>query len=267
MKLPDDIPRWYFVDESGDTAFYANRSKRLIIGENGCSKTFILGFLRTRDPQDIRAKLAEVRLAISTSKYLQGIPSVKKSLVSFHATDDCPEVRQLVFEAIEKMSFSCQIVVARKLEGVFKKAHSGCEDRFYNDMVTRLFYGQLHRSKLNYIVFAQRGNKNRQHALRTAVETSVSKFLACVQHGACAPRIIVKTGQPLQEPVLQVIDYVNWAVQRAYEKSQMRYYDLLRERVELLRDVYDFKRKKQKEDCAYDRKKNPFDIKITSPLS
>jgi hypothetical protein len=47
----------------------------------------------------------------------------------------------------------------------------------------------------------------------------------------------------------------------------MRYYDLLRERVELLRDIYDFKRKKEKENCAYDRKKNLFDIKITSPLS
>ena len=137
MRPPDNIPRWYFVDESGDTAFYANRSKRLIVGETGCSRV-----LRTRDPQDIRAKLAEARLAVSTSKYLQEIPSVKKSIVCFHAKDDCPEVRQIVFETIEKMSFSCQIIVGRKIEEMFKKHHRSSEDRFYDDLVTKLFFGQ-----------------------------------------------------------------------------------------------------------------------------
>jgi hypothetical protein len=267
MKQPDNIPRWYFVDESGDTAFYANRSKRLIVGEEGCSRTLILGFLRTRDPQDIRGKLAEVRLAISTSKYLQGIPSVRKSLVCLHAKDDCPEVRQLVFEAIDKMSFSCQVVVARKIEGVFQRNHKGSEDHFYDDLVTRLFFGQLHRSNRSYIVFAQRGNKNRQHALRAAVQKSVSRFLSTVKEDTCDARVFMKTSQPLQEPVLQVIDYVNWAIQRAYEKGQMRYFELLRNRVELLRDIYDFERKRRKEKCAYNRENNHFDIKNASPLS
>lgn len=267
MKQPDNIPRWYFVDESGDTAFYANRSKRLIVGEEGCSKTLILGFLRTRDPQDIRAMLAEVRLAVSTSKYLQSIPSIKKSLVCFHAKDDCPEVRQLVFEAIDKMSFGCQIVVARKIEEFFQKKHRGSEDRFYDDLVTRLFFGQLHRSKRNYIIFAQRGNKNRQHALRAAVQKSVSRFLDTVRNSTCTPSFLITTSQPLQEPALQVIDYVNWAVQRAFEKGQMRYFDLLRERIELLRDLYDFEKKSRHENCAYNRDDNHFDITKASPLS
>lgn len=170
MQQAEEKPRWYFVDEAGDPVFYAKRSKRVIVGEEGCSQTLILGFIRTYDPQQIRSKLAEVRLAVSSDRYLKDIPSVSKSLLHFHAKDDCPEVRKLVFDALDKMDFHAQVVVARKRESLFRTKYASSELKFYDDLITKLFKNQLHLATQNSITFARRGSKARQHALRTAVE-------------------------------------------------------------------------------------------------
>jgi hypothetical protein len=53
----------------------------------------------------------------------------------------------------------------------------------------------------------------------------------------------------------------------------MRHYEYMREKIELVWDIYDFKKLKgikkgrAKGSVVYDRKKNPFDIKKASPLS
>lgn len=253
--------RWYFVDEAGDPTFYG-KGKKVIVGTEGCSKTFSVGYLRISDPQIIRAKLAEVRLAISTDKYLKPIPSVAKSIVSFHAKDDCPEVRYLVYRALESIEFRAQIVVARKIEPMFKNDFKSSSDAFYDRLVTHLFRNQLHIAEQNIIVFARRNTKSRQHALGNAVQTAVNNFW---NKHPDAPHVDVKVGtdEPLQEPALQAADYVLWAVQRAFERREMRYFDCLRDKIQLVWDIFDFSNKKG----IYDRDKNPFHIDKTSPLS
>lgn len=262
MRKSDDIPRWYFVDESGDPSFYAKRSKRIIVGEDGCSRVLLLGFVRTRDPQELRSKLADVRVEVSSSKYLKDIPSVQKSLLHFHAKDDCPEVRKLVYEAIERMQFSAQVIVARKTESIFRHQYGANENKLYDDLVTKLFARQLHRSSDNHIIFAERGSKKRQRALAEAVERAI-KILPPINDWKAE----IKTSQPIQEPAIQVIDYVNWAVQRAFEKGEMRYFEFIREKIELVRDLFDLDKKQRHESCCYDQKRNPFDVKKASPLS
>ena len=46
---------------------------------------------------------------------------MSKTRIAFHAKDDCPEVRYKVFTLLKDLPFSCNIVVARKTEHVFKK--------------------------------------------------------------------------------------------------------------------------------------------------
>jgi hypothetical protein len=266
MKQADAKPRWFFVDEAGDPAFYGKGGKKIIVGTPGCSQTFAVGFLRTFDPQQIRSKLAEVRLAISTDRYLRDIPSVTKSVVAFHAKDDCPEIRKLVFESLEKMDFGAQIVVARKIERIFRRAHGRSQDRLYDFLVSKLFHCQLHLSTENHIIFSRRGNKSRQHSLRRAVQVGADRFHQKYNH-ACHTRVIVDTSQTIQEPVLQAADYVLWAVQRAFERRDMRYFEFLRDKIELVWDIYDVEKIRGKESIIYDRKKNAFGIEKTSPLS
>lgn len=265
MRTPEDKARWYFVDEAGDPTFYTS-GKKLIVGTEGCSRTFSVGLLRTYDPQQIRSKLADVRLEVMNDRYLQDIPSIQKSLRAFHAKDDSPEVRKLVFSALDKMDFSLQVVVARKLEWLFRTKHNGSQDAFYDDLVTHMFERQMHLSKQNNIVFSRRGSKPRQHALRAAVELSVQRFRE--KHPeATATEVTVETNQPAQETVLQAVDYGLWAVQRAFERGEMRYFEFLRPKIEVVWDIFDFDRIKQRGSVFYDRKRNPFNLNIVSPLS
>src|SRR5689334_14241278 len=133
MKQAEDKPRFFYVDEAGDPAFYAKRSKRVIVGEEGCSRTLIMGYVRAYDPQPIRDKLTELREEIAKDKYLKDIPSIKKTLVHFHAKDDCPEVRKMVYDAITKFYIRAQFMVARKIEPHFQKKYSGSQSNFYYD--------------------------------------------------------------------------------------------------------------------------------------
>ena len=79
----------------------------------------------------------------------------------------------------------------------------------------------------------------------------------------------VETNQPRQEPLLQAVDYSLWAVQRAFERGEMRYFEFLRDKYELIWDVYDgskYGSKTKKGSCVYDRSKNPFHISLVSSL-
>lgn len=263
-----DQERWHFVDEAGDPNFYG-KGKKIIVGTEGCSRVFLVGYFRVYDPQIIRAKLAEVRFAISNDRYLRPIPSLQKSMVAFHAKDDCPEVRYLVYSALQNIDFRAQVVVARKREEYFREVFNSSTDRFYDKLVTFLFSNKLHLAKSNAIVFARRGTKPRQHALRAAVQAAVDRFRK--KHDeAPETEVLIDTSSPLQEPALQAADYVLWAVQRAFEMREMRYFDCLREKIQLIWDVYDLDKAKETgrfSTTIYNEKKNPFDIKKTSPLS
>ena len=44
---------------------------------------------------------------------------------------------------------------------------------------------------------------------------------------------------PHTDPLLNVADYFCWAIQRVFEKGEMRYYNYLREKISLVVDLYD----------------------------
>ncbi len=69
---------------------------------------------------------------------------------------------------------------------------------------------------------------------------------------------------PSDEPCLQIIDYLNWIIYRAYTKQEMRYFEFLKEKVQLVWDIYDFA--KYPANSNFYNKENAFDIKKVSPL-
>ncbi len=89
MKTTADEHRYFYVDETGDPNFYG-KGKKLIVGNEGCSLTFGVGFLRTTDPSPIRERLLDVRNEISTSKYLSSVPSIQKTLKAFTRKTTAP---------------------------------------------------------------------------------------------------------------------------------------------------------------------------------
>ena len=235
-KATDKKNTYYFVDESGDPCFY-DKYGNFIVGKEGCSKILMLGFIETGEPKHIRQELSRVRDKIKNDSYLKDIPSITKSLKYFHATDDCPEVRQEVYKFISTLNFKSQFVIARKIENVFKKY--GCdESKFYNSLISHLFKNVLHRAENNFIYFSKRGSSNRQEPLERAIERAKNQFEKkfFIEIGST---VNIQSQVPTGEPCLQVIDYMNWAIYRVFVKREMRYFNFVKDKVSFIWDIYD----------------------------
>ncbi len=251
---------YFFVDESGDTTFY-NRNGEWIVGkENGSSLILLMGFIRTTEPEFLRRKLGELKSEVLNDLYLKDIPSMKKTKISFHAKDDCPEVRYKVFKLLKDLPFSCNIVVARKTKKVFQK-YNGNTQELYDSLITNLFKSILQLSNNNYIYIATRGSKKRQAPLEEAIHNSLLYTESKLNHTIdSTQKVLPQT--PSGELCLQIVDYCNWAIQRAFIHNDMRYYNFLKEKFGLIVDLYDYKKGWKN----FYTKKNPFDIKKISPL-
>lgn len=68
MKSASRIPENYFVDEAGDPVFY-NAKGDLIVGNEGCSKVLIIGYIRTPNPKPLRDAIEKVRQEVKHDKY------------------------------------------------------------------------------------------------------------------------------------------------------------------------------------------------------
>lgn len=260
MKKTIDKITYYFVDESGDPTFY-DRAGNLIIGKEGVSKILILGFIRTDDPQAIRQTLLKLNQEIKQDKYLRGIPSLEKSIVAFHAKDDCSEVRERVFRLMVNLDFSAEIIVARKIQNIFNVRHHRNENEFYDDLISKLFQNKLHLSKVNKIYFAVRGNKTRQIPLQNAISKSISHF-EIKWNTKINSQIDIQAQMPSGEPCLQIIDYINWAIQRMFIKKDVRFYEFIKGKIKYIADIYDA----AKYPKNFYNSKNLFDINKISPL-
>lgn len=251
---------FFFVDESGDPYFY-DREGQYIVGNEGCSRILIVGLIKTEHPHALRQALSTLRREIGSDNYLKDIPSLAKSLKAFHATDDCAEIRERVYKAIRPLPFKAEFVVARKNEELFSRRHHKKPHLFYDDIVSKLFENQLHKSEENVIYFAVRGNRARQAPLEEAIQKAVLVFEKKWKTRVDS-EIRIYSHTPEGEPCLQVIDYLNWAVQRVFTRQDDRYFNFIREQVSPVVDLYDFGRYPKN---FYNRK-NPLGAKTISPL-
>lgn len=256
-----DTTTYYFVDESGDSTFFDKKGK-FIVGRPGCSPILILGFVSTTAPAALRSAIAALRQEIAADEYLQQIPSIAKSVRHFHAKDDCPEVREKVFKLLKSMAFKAEFVVARKRLDVFTKRHGRNENLFYNEIVARLFERKLHKAH-NVIYFSKRGSQSRQHHFQSAIQTALLNFEKKYQR-TIETETKVYVQVPTDEACLQVVDYMNWIIYRAFTKGEMRYFTFLQEKVSFVMDIYDFE---NYPNSFYDKRKNMFHISKISPLA
>lgn len=260
MKEPQAGSNWFFVDESGDPTFY-DRKGNLIVGQEGCSPLLLLGFVETSDPQALRKAILGLQHEIVHDPYFQGVPSLAKTRLAFHAKDDLPEIRFQVYKLLAKLDFKAQFIVARKVERVFRTSFDANETKFYDHLVSALFKNVLHRFTENHIYFAKRGSRNRQQPFSDAIQRGLREFEE-LWNVKVNTKVFAQAHRPAGEPCLSVVDYMNWAVYRAFTTGEMRYYRTIEEKVSLLVDLYD---NEQYPNNWYNRK-NPFDIQKITPL-
>lgn len=251
---------FFFVDESGDPTFY-DRKGNLIVGQDGCSSLLILGLVEMSDPAPARQAILQLQNELSNDPYFADFPSLQKTKQAFHAKDDIPEIRYQVYKLLASLDLQAQFVVARKIERVFRNNFHSNEHEFYDHLITRLFDGKLHKHEQNFIYFSKRGSRNRQAPIQAAIDESIHQFEK-KWNTTVQSKTLVQAQAPTGEPCLSIVDYMNWAVFRAFTRGEMRYFETIRDKVSLLVDLYDTK---NYPDSWY-TKKNPFHINKITPM-
>lgn len=263
--------RLYFVDEAGDPVLFDRRG-RVLVGQDGCSRHFSLGFVEVSDPVALGAELESLRLELLADPYFKGVPSMqahrRKTAFAFHAKDDIAEVRREVFRVLMRHEITFFAVVrdkTRVLDYVQRRnsmdlAYRYGQHELYDTLVARLFKDRLHLSDEIHVCFASRGKADRSRALMHALELARTRFedkwARKVQSA-----ISVREAVPLREPALQAADYFLWALQRHFEKAESRFLELVWPKIGLIHAVDEIDRAPY---GAYYSKKKPLFLAAAS---
>jgi hypothetical protein len=231
-----------FIDEAGDMAFFG-KGGLSVLGQEGVSKTFILGMAAYNEPlMEARVKIREFCRRIADDQYFNTMPSVAKRIAKdgfyLHAKDDSQELRYefLKFMASE-LNFTVQAIVARKNAARFIRKHNSQEREFYADMLSHLLKSKTDYPKL-VINIAERGSCTRSKNLEEALERTYKRY----KHSSgeeYKAEIKFNVQQYDKEPLLAVIDYSLWTIQRVFERGEERHYLLIKDKIHSIFDLYD----------------------------
>ena len=257
--------RRYFVDEAGDGTLFSKKG-RVIIGDSGCSRFFILGVLDIENPDSLSANLTKLRKNILADPYFMDIPSIqpkaRKTALAFHAKNEIPEVRKEVYSLLRTTAglrfFAVVTDKLKVLEYVRQRNARNSSYRYhpnelYDYLVRRLFKERLHKDEGYEICFATRGKSDRTAALSTALKAAKRNFFKKHAINNDAPINITPTNTA-KTPGLQAADYFLWALQRLYERGEDRYLKYLWDSFSL---VYDIDDKQNSRYGVFYSKRNP----------
>ena len=248
-----------FLDEAGDCTFYGKKRKN-ILGTEGVSNCFILGMVKFKEAlEPLRNELLDLQDQIAKDSYFQ-VPSVIKKKKGggyfFHAKDDIPEIRKIVFDFILKKRLSFEAVVARKSIERFTKQHKNKEQFFYADVLSHLLKNKMQKGQRLVLNIAEKGTSTKNNNLELALEKAKERFAGRLTKKSINEsedfasanvykRENIKTGivfnvtNPVQEPLLNIADYLCWSIQRVFEKGETRHYDYMLDKISLVIDLYD----------------------------
>lgn len=237
MTASNYIKAYYFFDEAGTPQILGRHGVNLI-NRGTASKTFIVGYVETTNPIECRNQLRALHEKLRKDEYLSSIPSIRSTNIAFHANKDCHEVRAEVFRLIKQLDFNFYCIVARKDESRFRKMFEFKDKKIYKYLVSHLLENRLHVYPYIDLYFSAMGNVVRQDTMQEAVNDAIDTFfLKSNIENSSEIRILIQ--QSSNEPMLQLVDYVLWAIQRVYERGEYRYYNYLRDHIKLIYDVFD----------------------------
>lgn len=253
---------YFFIDESGDSAFYGNR-KKLLAGTEGFQPMLNIGMVSLTDKKQIRAAIVNFMISIKEDPLYNTIYSVKQPNWYLHARGDHPEVRAKFFEFLRNLDgFKCYIVIGRKRLSTFQNKHNNNDSEFYFDLVYHLIKDRLKDETELYQIFLSARQKTTQLYLGNAIAKAVERDN---NRRKISKNIQYKFDIVRSEdtPELCIVDYLLWALNRYISNDEERFFKALQSKFNLIIDVYDFEKYGMKRGNYYHRT-NPFNIENAS---
>lgn len=259
-----------FIDEAGDSTFYL-KGKKSALGTHGVSNVFIIGMVKVSEPLDgVREKIRLLQTEIENNPFYD-VPSVRKKKIKtgyyLHATDDLPEVRKSFFDLIKTIDCSFEAVVGRKSIERYVTRHKEKEEYFYADLLSHLLKNKFTKYEKMILNISERGRSTKHNNLDLALKKAKQRFLEKNEISKIKTNVLFEVQNPTREPLLNLADYLCWAIQRVFEKGEIRYYNFIKEKISLVIDLYDEENIKEWKN-HYDNKNNPLTEKnkISPPI-
>lgn len=217
----------YFLDEAGDTTFYGKRGLPLI-GTEGVSRYFLMGMIRVNEPlQPLRDRIAGLSTGVLTSEYYKGVPTVEKHRDSnqylFHAKNDKDEIRKQFFDFILSVDCKLCLVISEKDYQVFSTWHKKNEATYYADLLTNLLVGELNATDQLVLNIASRSSCTNNANLTTAIDNARKRSQQRHPELSNSAKVSINVQTLSSEPILSIVDYLLWCVQRLLERKEGRF--------------------------------------------
>ena len=205
-----------FADEAGNFDF----SRKA-----GASRFFILTTVAFPEGHDA---LATSLRALRFELAWEGVDLRR----GFHATDDTVYVRDRVFEVLQQHDFRVDAMILEKPKA--RPALRRSEERFYRTAwafhLRNILPDLLPEGAELHVVAASVGTGRRRREFLRGLERAVrdsTREAARVDFWPAAT-----------EACLQVADYCAWAIQRKWERNDLRYYALVQEAIGWEHDLF-----------------------------
>lgn len=225
-----------YVDESGSPDVFSNAGEDLL----AAGKTpnyLVIAALRCPDPNVVARR---VRSCIVWADQLQGRVRRRGSITSLHAAKDDEPVRAHVCAELASLPAKATVIVMDKR--LLDPSLLWRNDRtvFYNQLASYLLEDSLHLHARTRIIFSRK-NYETAADLRSLADELGRRWLTYGPPRGLPIPSQVSANQVVaaSNPGLQAVDYVAWAVFRAFERGDMTYYNALQP---MIRHVWDLGR-------------------------
>lgn len=235
------MPMTYmFIDESGDPSFYAS-GKKCLVGTDGFKPLLLFGMLKITDKKAIRNSILEFSNSIKSDPLYNTAKCINKSPDWFlHASYDNIEIQVKFIDFLRRLEgFKFYCVIGRKRLDVFSSKHNNNETEFYFDIVKHLLKDRLNDHEEFFQVYLAKRHKSTQLKLKEAIELAISRD-NLKRKTPIAIKYNCEIVLSKDTPELSIVDYLLWALQRYILKNESRFYEVLKEKYNLIIDLYDF---------------------------
>lgn len=208
---------YIFVDEAGDMDFSANGSKH-----------YMFSFLVKKRPFALHEKIASYRYSL-LERNLDPLNEKRLDIEYFHACEDNKFIKNKMFDLIsnfdeQKIKIYSYVLEKPKVLPQ-KRAEKG---EFYTANLTFATSRLLDKLKIdnNFIIITDRlpvqKNKNNQIS---AIKKGIKQY---IKSGDLNIRYDIFHHSSASSVNLQIVDYINWAIFRKYEKGDESFYDKIK---------------------------------------
>lgn len=204
---------YIFVDEAGDLDFTPKGSKH-----------YMFSFLIKQRPFKLHEKISSYRYSL-LERNLEPHNANTLDIEAFHACEDNKHIKEGMFDLISSFDKSAIRVYSYILEKPkVMPDKTKQKDRFYADNLTFAIQRLLDKIQIDkdFIIITDRlpvqQQKNRQIK---AIKSGISAYIKAKMINL---RYAIFHHSSASSANLQIVDYINWAIFRKYERGDEVYY-------------------------------------------